>query len=748
MAEFQILDHLEKLEPDGGRNDPKGDYSYLCPVCGSSNFKVNVKTGKWGTFGCECGNNEEGKRKIRNSLSPAKPQNSIAPVAKPIRPKAKRQWTYTNAEGTEVLQVNRTDDGNGERKIWQKSLINGQEASEVGPTVLPYGYAEAIQALEDGASVVLWVEGESCVDAVQKLGLPAVTSLGGSGQFNPDRDGGLFPADRLVVVPDRDQPGIKHADDIAAAYPGCRWLCPFPGSAEWNGCCPPNGGLDIADWIEQGATVEQITNFIGPRPDHLHRPTDDAAPEELDDDLELRQEALNRFREAQAASIDLTEVFGPFWGQRLIERAEAFPCDPVMLLLPMLGYVSSLVGNKASVRVKGGWSEPLIVWGMIAQPPSSLKSPAGGVFGKPLAKLQGESSRAFAKEHDAHKAKEKRWKAECRTLEAEAKREKTTAELPEPPQPPTPPRHYYFDSVTIERLAAVLAQPNVPGTICFHDELAKWFGSLDRKGNQSDRPTWLNLWTGGALKHDTQTGVRAFAESTAVSIVGFIQPDKLAQLIAKDEEAGAAGDGLWARFLPAIPRTIPFAYNDLEIDLTDDLVELARQLDNISPETTIGIGPGAMQQAFIPAWERWSQQEGESSASRASSLGKLRGYSVRLAGILHVLHHNGIGDIDQATATTAVRLCEFFLAQFDQLMPQVSETGDVSPTTAKFLQRVKDRGMTEVRVRDLNRWKLLGRHSNAKECEQFLRNLAAGGIGTFEKVHSKGSAKGAWAWKP
>ena len=226
-----------------------------------------------------------------------------------------------------------------------------------------------------------------------------------------------------------------------------------------------------------------------------------------EDDRELQQEALNDFREAQKATIDLIEVFGPFWGQLLIDRANAFPCDPVMLLLPMLGYVSSLVGNRVSVRVKGGWSEPLIVWGMIAQPPSSLKSPAGGVFGKPLAKLQGQAARDHAALHSTFELKLKKWKGDCKTLEKEAKDKGTTAELPDPPQEPTPPRHYYFDSVTIERLSEVLAQPNVPGTLCFHDELAKWFNNLEKKGGSIRSPHMAQPLdrSGSEARHQTRT---------------------------------------------------------------------------------------------------------------------------------------------------------------------------------------------------------------------------------------------------
>ena len=324
------------------------------------------------------------------------------------------------------------------------------------------------------------------------------------------------------------------------------------------------------------------------------------------DDRALACEALEHFKNAQGASINLTQVFGPIWGELLNDRARAFPCDPNMLLLPMLGYIASLVGTKAKVRVKGGWSEPLIVWGLIAQPASSLKSPAGGVFGKPLAKLQGEATRQHAKQADTHKLKEKRWRADCKTLEAEAKKNGKQVDLPEPPESPLPPRHYYVESVTIERLAAIHSQPNVHGLLDFHDELADWFASLEKK-QQNDRPRWLKLWTGQAIKHDTATGVTAFAESTAVSIVGFIQPDKLAALHAMeaDGDADQSGDGLWSRFLPVIPQTVPFTFNDLEVEITDDLMGLAQTLDNIAPDTTLQIALPAIHKVFKPAWEEW-----------------------------------------------------------------------------------------------------------------------------------------------
>ena len=202
---FNILDFIDQLEPDGGTNHPSGDHSYKCPACGASNFKVHVVSGKWGAYGCDCSSTEAGKRAIREALSPARPpgqhrplnlqvkstapqgfaaKKSPKPAAKPaskkaIRPKAKRSWEYQNEDGEVILRVNRTDDGEGNRKFWQTSLISSATPKDLRGLVVPYRLDEALAALDAGAPFVAWVEGEGLADLLWDLGIPAVTSLGG-----------------------------------------------------------------------------------------------------------------------------------------------------------------------------------------------------------------------------------------------------------------------------------------------------------------------------------------------------------------------------------------------------------------------------------------------------------------------------------------------------------------------------------------------------------------------------------------
>ncbi|WP_204140309.1 AAA family ATPase [Halomicronema sp. CCY15110] len=285
---FLILDHLDALTPDGGSHGPH-EGSYQCPVCGAPNFKINLKSGKYGAFGCNCADTEAGKRKIRNAVAPL--------WQKPTRPKQKRVWSYADVQGKPVLEVCREDYGDGRRrKIWQKSLVNGKEPKEL--TVALYQHRECLQALDNGVRFIFWVEGEPAADALWKLGLPATTTAGGSKGYKSEIHQGVFPADHLVICPDMDQQGIKYAEQIGADYLGAKWLYANPDSYLWERL-PKSGGFDVADWIENGATKEMILAAVGPRRE-LESPQSSPLPKLPKLSLDEILSRLQAWRECEA----------------------------------------------------------------------------------------------------------------------------------------------------------------------------------------------------------------------------------------------------------------------------------------------------------------------------------------------------------------------------------------------------------------------------------------------------------------
>lgn len=268
---FDILQHLDKLTPDGG-SAGKNERSYHCPICNAHNFKVTIegpKAGYYLTRGCLCMGTDAGKQKIIDTISP--------PWKKPVREKLDAAYTYDGIEDRSlfaVCQVRRTDDGQGSRKIWQvhwdgrkRKWLNGLP-DDIRRKIHLYRIFEPINqdAIKNGAPLLI-VEGEKKVDDLHHLGIAATCAIGGAGKWREygypnyleDLEGAA-----VVICPDRDEPGMKHAAMIAEDFPNARWLYAHPTSYMWDRI-PKNKGYDVSDWIEDGATKEQILESIEPR---------------------------------------------------------------------------------------------------------------------------------------------------------------------------------------------------------------------------------------------------------------------------------------------------------------------------------------------------------------------------------------------------------------------------------------------------------------------------------------------------
>jgi len=158
----------------------------------------------------------------------------------------RKEWWYQNRTGQNALAYVR--DG-----FWKGQMegIPGRSISELKSDLLLYRIQEA---LANNSTYLYWTEGEKCADKLWELGLPAVTSNGGCSGFRPERDANQIPKDiTIVLCPDRDQPGIKYMQKVAAAYPENPklWLRVWPDEVKyWTEQCPKSGGLDVFDWLD------------------------------------------------------------------------------------------------------------------------------------------------------------------------------------------------------------------------------------------------------------------------------------------------------------------------------------------------------------------------------------------------------------------------------------------------------------------------------------------------------------------
>jgi predicted P-loop ATPase len=191
---------------------------------------------------------------------------------KAVRKAMRTEYVYRQDDGSPFVKVVRVDDGKGNKKIHQEHYLNGLWFLGVpvpfrGKVPLYRIYDNPIQQAIKNGEPLLIVEGEGKVDLLMKLGIAATCAIGGAGKWQqygyPNYLKDLEGA-KVVIVPDRDKPGMSHALTIAQDFPEAQWLYPFPESPAWDNL-PKTNGVDIADWIiDYRLTKDEVLAAIGP----------------------------------------------------------------------------------------------------------------------------------------------------------------------------------------------------------------------------------------------------------------------------------------------------------------------------------------------------------------------------------------------------------------------------------------------------------------------------------------------------
>jgi hypothetical protein len=104
------------------------------------------------------------------------------------------------------------------------------------------------------------VEGEKDANTLAALGLIGTTAPQGAGKWMPQYTDQLAGAAEVVILPDNDDPGRKHADqirDAIAEWVSCVKVLPLPGLEEKS---------DVSDWIAKGGTKESLEQLATDAP--------------------------------------------------------------------------------------------------------------------------------------------------------------------------------------------------------------------------------------------------------------------------------------------------------------------------------------------------------------------------------------------------------------------------------------------------------------------------------------------------
>jgi CRISPR-associated protein Cmr3 len=721
---------------------------------------------------------------------------------KAIRPRQTRYWEYPARDGSLLVRVVRFDDGKGggggsskkpawHQERWNISKIKNKNGWVPGiegidrADIPIYRYAEVKKAIANNELIFI-PEGEDNVDKFWALGFAATCNIGGSGKWR-DSDTRDLEGAKVVIVPDRDEPGINHAEGVHQHFPGALWLYPFPNSKAWQNL-PKSKGLDIADWIEQHQiTADDIKAVIGEKKVFT---APQAAAKVVTDDrfklssVDLRQEItalvnagttgseltaallelsrgsnaqqveriykeileeadreeqrfdrkadIEKLQEISGRKLTLEKYLHPSLAEPIKKVSAWMGVDPEAVLTHLLPISAGLINPNSRVVAKRciNFVEPLLIYSGVVALTGSRKSPLLDIVKSPLVKLQTE-------EEERDSIAWKVYQDELRSFNESKDKDKG-----DPPKEPPPPREFYVDNITVESLDKIKGQQPNHALTLIKDELSGLFASHGqyKGGKGSDKESFLSGWNGkGIKKNRCSKDSRVSLARDSLSVTGGIQPDKLRALLGDFRDA----QGEWARFLwyhmPMRPYKIP--RDDTSYSLGDLLEATYRKLNSL-PALEFSFDKDG--QNFFDDWHdrKDEQKRKETRLGLQAAIAKMPGQAVRIIGLLHVL--NGVSSesasvqtkIPLATVRAGCHLAEFYLGQVTLLQRDGDAlNGEITPVLKKLLDKVGEVGSLTARqaiagLRDLGKKK-------AEQVRELFTELAAMGLANLQGIGSR-----------
>lgn len=247
-----ILSRLNGVKPCGN------GWKALCPAHDDQKQSLHVSEGKDGRvlIHCHAGCSVNDICRVLGielkDLFPQKPKvyaGGKSPVV--------ATYDYRAANGKLLFQVCRTAD----KRFFQRrpdgkgGWLNG--LGGIQPVL--YRLPEVLQAVERGETVFI-PEGEKDCDNLTRIGLTATTSPMGAGKWRDHYSEHLRGA-KVVILPDNDEPGRKHAQQVANSLygkTGSVKVLELPS-------LPEKG--DVSDWLATGGTKEELLRLAAEAPE-------------------------------------------------------------------------------------------------------------------------------------------------------------------------------------------------------------------------------------------------------------------------------------------------------------------------------------------------------------------------------------------------------------------------------------------------------------------------------------------------
>jgi len=467
-------------------------------------------------------------------------------------------YDYTDKDGNLLSQVVRL-----EPKSFRQRRPDGSGGwvwNLRGVDRVLYRLPEVLEAVHAGRWVWI-VEGEKDADNLVELDFTATCNPGGAKKWRSEYSEYLSGAN-LVIVPDRDEAGAAHRDQVIASV--------HPVATRLLALDLPGSEKDISDWIHGRKAAGKDSPEISQELQTLVRQCQPWGRQEETPPVEFQpfQPLPSSTREV-APELPLDMVPDPLRAF-VADNVERLQVPPEFVAVPLILSLSAVIGRSVCLQPKVKDDGFLVfpnLWGALVSRPGTLKTPAIGAALEALHHLEHSARSEWQQAEKGLAARLAEMKIRERSIAQELKdNHRGKKGLREHPairedladcvtsiqemeeQLRQGGRRFIVNDATTEKLAEILVA-NPRGLLLFRDELIGWFRSLDRDDRKGDRAFYLEAWNGnGGHSYDRIRRGSIYVPYVCISVFGSIQPGPLEQYVAGALTGGRDADGLIQRF--------------------------------------------------------------------------------------------------------------------------------------------------------------------------------------------------------
>lgn len=378
----------------------------------------------------------------------------------------------------------------------------------------------------------------------------------------------------------------------------------------------------------------------------------------------------------------------------ILAMNKALNFSPDILACAMMWTFGTTVGNKVKLRVKNGWTTPMIFWFSILGLKGTLKShPLNEVIGA-LKDIDSTNKEFYDKQMEEYLSLEDKEKSKARK--------------------PLFSQNVVSD-YTLEALH-FLHSYNKRGLGLHKDELASFFKDMNKYRAGSDTEFWLESFSNSSFTVIRKTQEPLMIKNIMINIIGTIQPAVMIEMMRNHQD-----DGFLDRFLFTRAENTFHVINKNEV--SDDVLNWWKNyVSDLNAEcsfidekdTLISTMTDLAMDELIQVDKRFVEMQNDDSIdiNTRTYISKIKTYLPRFALMLSLMDHKA-PEVEQSHFNVepihikkAEKIMQYFLNTAKHVFSESEELKDLKQvtdnikgkTTAEKVIELKDRGFRNVDI--------------------------------------------------